>query len=78
MVEVMNASGEVVATQTSEVGHLVEVPLPPGTYTVMSTFVSATFCEGMGSEHCVHPTETYAVTITTGYTVRKDFVVQIA
>ncbi len=77
MVEVMNASGEVVATQTSEVGHLVEIPLPPGTYTITSTFVSATFCRGAGTANCVHPTETYAVTLTAGYTVRQDFVVQI-
>jgi hypothetical protein len=77
-VEVTNASGEVVATQTSEAGHFVEIPLPPGTYTITSTFVSATFCKGAGTANCVHPTETYAVTITAGYTVRKDFVVQIA
>ena len=63
MVEVTNASGELVAMQTSEVGHFVEIPLPPGSYTVMSTFVSATFCRGTGTEHCVHPTETYPVTI---------------
>jgi hypothetical protein len=77
-VEVTNASGEVVATQTSEEGHFVEIPLPPGTYTITSTFVSATFCVGAGTANCVHPTETYPVTITAGYTVRKDFVVQIA
>jgi hypothetical protein len=78
MVEVMNASGGVVATQTSAEGHFVEIPLPPGTYTITSTFLSATFCTGAGTADCVHPTETYAVTITAGYAVRKDFVVQIA
>ena len=77
-VEVTNTSGEVVATQTSEEGHFVEIPLPPGTYTITSTFVSATICTGAGTADCVHPTETSAVTITAGYTVHKDFVLQIA
>jgi hypothetical protein len=77
MVEVTNASGEVVAAQTSEDGHFVEIPLPPDAYTVTSTFVSATICGGAGTANCVHPTETYAVTITAGHTVRKDFVLQI-
>jgi hypothetical protein len=75
-VEVRSTSGEAVATQTSEVGHLVEIPLPPGTYTVTSTFVSATICAG-GTADCSHPTETFAVTIAAGYSVRKDFVLQI-
>jgi hypothetical protein len=77
-VEVTNASGEVVATQTSEEGHFVEIPLPPGTYTITSTFLSATICTGAGAANCAHPTETYAVTVTAGYTVRRDFVLQIA
>jgi hypothetical protein len=77
-VEVTNASGEVVATQASEDGHFVEISLPPGTYTIASTFVSATFCKGIGTADCVHPTETYEVTIAAGYTVRKDFIIQIA
>jgi hypothetical protein len=76
-VEVTNASGELVATQTSEYRHLVEIPLPPGSYTITSTFVSATICEGPGSEHCVHPIETYPVTIQAGYTLREDFIIQI-
>jgi hypothetical protein len=67
-----------VATQTSEVGHFIEIPLPPGSYTITSTFVSATFCRGAGTENCMHPQETYLVTIPAGYTVRKDFVLQIA
>lgn len=77
-VEVKDASGEVVATQTSEVGHLVEIALPPGTYTVTSTFVSATFCLGAGTANCSHPVETESVTLTAGYTFRRDLVVQIA
>jgi hypothetical protein len=78
VVEVMNAHREVVATQTSEVGHLVEIPLPPGSYTIASTFVSASFCEGAtGTETCVHPHETYSVTIQAGFTVRKDFLLSV-
>ncbi len=77
----MNASGEVVATQTSENGHLVEIPLPPGSYTITDTFVSATICqEGPGATaiDCYHPTETGPIVIPAGDTVRKDFVLQIA
>jgi hypothetical protein len=74
MVEVMNASGEVVATQTSDGGHLVEIPLPPGSYTITSTFVSVNNCGGTGGpENCVHPDKTYPVTIQAGYTVRENY-----
>ena len=70
----INASGEVIATQTSEGGHLVEIPLPPGSYTITSTFVSATFCTGAeGDDNCVHPYKTYSVTMRAGYTVRENY-----
>ena len=77
-VEVMNAASEVVATQTSATGGLIEIPLPAGSYTIASTFVSATICNGpVGAENCGHPSESYALTIPPGYTVRKDFVLNI-
>jgi hypothetical protein len=78
-VEVKNDDGEVIATQTSEYEHLVEIPLGPGTYTITSTFVSATFCmvKTEGGEECMHPQETFTVTIPPGYTVRKDFTIGI-
>jgi hypothetical protein len=77
-VEVLNASGELVATQTSATGALIEIPLPAGSYTIASTFVSATICNGaVGAESCGHPAESYALTIPPGYTVRKDFILGI-
>jgi hypothetical protein len=73
----MNTTGEVVATQTAEYGHFVEIPLPPGSYTITDTFVAATICSG-GPTNCWHPSETETVVIPAGDTVRKDFVLQIA
>lgn len=77
--EVMNATKEVVASQTSTAGQLVEIPLPAGTYTVTSTFVSATIClvKAEGGETCEHPQETYEVTIPPGYSVRRNFILDI-
>lgn len=40
--EVMDASGVVIATQTSVSGRFVEIPLPAGAYTVTGTFVDDT------------------------------------
>ena len=73
----MSAGGEVVATQTSEDGHFVEIPLPAGSYTITGTFLKATICTGWATETCVHPKETESVVIPAGYTVRQDFVLQI-
>ena len=70
-VEVMSASGALVATQTSERGHFVEIPLPPGSYTVTGTFLDATI-------NGVHPRETEHVVIQPGYSTRQDFVLQIS
>jgi hypothetical protein len=69
-VEVMSASGAVVATQTSTGGHFVEIPLPAGSYTIRGTFLDATINE-------VHPEQTETVAIQACYTVRKDFFLNI-
>jgi hypothetical protein len=69
-VEVIDAAGEVVATQTSTAGHFVEIPLPAGSYTIRATFLNATINE-------VHPTTTGSVVIPAGHTVRQDFFLSI-
>ncbi len=69
-VEVMSASGTLVARQTSEGGHFAEVALPPGSYTVVGTFTSA-IINGTPAQ------QTESVVIPAGYTVRQDFVLQI-
>jgi hypothetical protein len=69
-VEVADASGAVVATETSTRGHFVEIPLPAGTYTIRGTFLDATI-------NGVHPRDTQSVVVYTGYTVRQDFFLSI-
>jgi hypothetical protein len=69
-VEVLNEAGEVVATGTSEYGHLVEVPLPAGTYKFRATFLDA-------SINGEHPIESSSVEIPPGDTVRLNFVLSI-
>jgi hypothetical protein len=69
-VEVMSASGVVVATQSSSYGYFVEIPLPPGSYTITGTFTGA-------SINGAHPKETESVVIQAGYTVRRDFFLNI-
>jgi hypothetical protein len=69
-VEVLNANGAVVATPTSEYGHFVEIPLPPGSYTIIGTFLAATI-------NGVHPKHTESVVIPAGNTVRQDFFLNI-
>ena len=69
-VEVMSASGAVVASQTSTTGHFVKIPLPAGSYTVRGTFLGAT-------EDGTHPRDTEAVAIPAGHTVRQDFSLSI-
>jgi hypothetical protein len=76
-VEVLSASGTLVATQTSERGHFIVIPLPPGSYTITGTFLDATVCSGMSAANCQHPTETTSIEVQAGYTVRQDFVLQI-
>ena len=70
IVEVRDASGTVVASQTSTAGHFVEIPLPAGSYTITGTFLDAT-------DNGVHPTETLPLVIPAGDTVRRDFVLPI-
>jgi hypothetical protein len=69
-VEVTNASGAIVATQTSARGHLVEITLPAGSYTITGTFLNATV-------NGVHPKEPESVVIPPGDTVRQDFFLAI-
>lgn len=69
-VEVLNESGTLVATGTSEYGHLVEIQLPAGTYELRATFLDALI-------NGVHPIETTSVEIPSGDSVRLDFVLQI-
>jgi hypothetical protein len=71
IVEVMNpTTGAVVATQTSERGRFVKIPLPAGSYTIRGTFLDA-------SINSVHPHETESVVIPPGRTVRQDFFLSI-
>jgi hypothetical protein len=69
-VEVTNSSGAVVASQTSSEGHLIEIPLAAGSYTVTATFLDASF-------NGVHPQETKQVVIPPGETVRQDFFLNV-
>ncbi len=66
-VEVIDASGAVVATQTSVAGQFVEIALPAGAYTLRGTFLDTT-------TNGVHPTRTESVVIPAGHTVRDDFI----
>ena len=70
VVEVITATGALVATQTSTTGHLVKIPLPAGSYTIRGTFLNATI-------NGTHPTETQSLTIPTGHTVRQDFFLSV-
>jgi hypothetical protein len=70
-VEVTNASGEVVATQTSTSGHFVEIPLPAGSYTITGTFLDAT-------TNGVNPKKSESIVIPPGHTVRQDFFLSIS
>ncbi len=66
----MNASGAVVATQTSVSGHFVEIPLPAGSYTITGTFGDATI-------NGAHPKHTQSLVIPPGHTVREDFFLSV-
>lgn len=61
--EVLDASGVVVAMATVTRGHLAEIPLPPGSYSARGTFLDA---EVNGS----HPVRTNSVVIPAGHMVR--------
>jgi hypothetical protein len=69
-VEVFDAAGALVATQTSKEGRFVQIPLPAGSYTIRGTFPNAT-------ENGVHPTRTESVVISSGDTVRQDFFLDV-
>jgi hypothetical protein len=69
-VQVTNASGVVVATQTSTQGHFVEVALPAGSYTITGTFLNATI-------NGAHATQSESVVIPPNDTVRQDFFLSV-
>ncbi len=69
-VEVRNSSGELVASQPSGETHFAEITLPPGTYQVTATFLGV-------KDNGEHPQEAESVTIPAGYSVRKDFLVEL-
>ncbi len=69
-VEVANATGAVVATQTSVAGQFAEIPLPAGSYTIRGTFLDTT-------TNGVHPLKSESVVIPAGHTVRQDFVLSV-
>ena len=69
-VEVIDASGVVVATSTSATGHFVKIPLPAGSYTIRGTFLDATI-------NGAHPTKAESVVIPPYDTVRQDFFLSI-
>jgi hypothetical protein len=70
VVEVINATGTLVATQTSTAGHFAKIALAAGSYTIRGTFLNATI-------NGTHPTETKSLTIPTGQTVRQDFFLSV-
>jgi hypothetical protein len=65
-VEVLDASGAVIATQTSVTGRFAEIALPAGSYTIRGTFLNATV-------NGAHPARIKSVTIPIGHSVRQDF-----
>jgi hypothetical protein len=69
-VEVTDASGAVVATQSSADGHFVEIPLPAGSYTITGTFLGAII-------NGVHPKRSESVVIPPHHMVRQDFFLDI-
>ena len=66
-VEVVDASGAVVATQTSVARQFIEIPLPAGSYTIRGTFLNVT-------RNGAHPSRSEALVIPVGHTVRQDFI----
>ena len=71
VVEVFNATtGALLTTQTSTGGHFVEIPLPPGSYKLVGTFVN--------SQNLPTPRTTISsLEIPPGHTVRQDFFLSI-
>ncbi|MHB1810171.1 MAG: carboxypeptidase-like regulatory domain-containing protein [Solirubrobacteraceae bacterium] len=69
-IEVLDASGAVVATQTSEGGYFVEIPLAPGSYTIDGTFLDA-------ASNGARLTQSRSIVIPPGHTVRQDFVLAV-
>ena len=69
--QVLNpTTGAVIATGSAAAGHLVTVPLPAGSYTVVGTFDSA-------RTNGTHPAQTLTVQIAGGKTVRKNFALNV-
>ncbi len=69
-VEVTNASGALVTTQSSTSGHFAEIPLPAGSYTITGTFLDATI-------NGVHPKQSESVVVPPDHSVRQDFFLSI-
>ncbi len=69
-VEVANAAGALVASVTSTSGHLVEIPLPAGTYTIRGTFLQAEM-------NSARPIRSESLVIPAGHTVRQDFFLDV-
>jgi hypothetical protein len=71
VVEVFNAAtGALLATRTSTGGHFVEIPLPPGSYKLLGTFVNP-------HNSPTPPTTIRSLEIPPGHTVRQDFFLSI-
>ena len=71
VVEVFNATtGALLTTQTSTGGHFVEMPLPPGSYKLLGTFVNP-------HNSPTPPTTIRSLEIPPGHTVRQDFFLSI-
>jgi hypothetical protein len=69
-VEVTNANGALVGTQTSSYGQFIRIPLPAGSYTITGTFLGARV-------NGAHPTISESVVVPPGQTVRQDFFLSI-
>lgn len=69
-VEVIDARGTVIATQTSIRGRFVKIPLPAGSYTIRGTFLNATVNGN-------HPMSSETLVIPVGQTVRQDFFLDV-
>lgn len=71
VVEVFDATtGALVASQTSTAGHFVEIPLQPGSYKLVGTFVDP-------GNSPTPPTTIRSVEIPPGHTVRQDFFLSV-
>lgn len=69
-VEVMDATGSLVASASSTQGQLVTVALPAGSYTIRGTFLDSEL-------NGTHPIGTESLVIPAGHTVRQDFFLDV-